>query len=1309
MKIKTNYLFIIISFLMNSNYLFTQTNSYPYPIIFIHGLNSNADTWQETISFLGDSVKVLDVCLNHDGNNSIANIDDDVVAAGWRDNKLNTPSPTRLYAINFDNEQMIGHESHNLSNQAAIYKQGKAIKFIINLVRGLESSEKVILVGHSMGGLAIREYLQRIENDNRKWWVDTTDPIGGHKVAKVVTLGTPHGGSDAWSALGAILGVNLFSEAVRDLRTTLNNNLNIIPGIYLFGGNENANTSIYYNYDVNCNGSNNDDIIGISESYDILGYPEFLIPSAIHPLPQNVKYTWIVSNWSFSIGGDFVVEADRQWLYDLDNNPVPLTLSDTLMMDKRHDHEPEDYYTIIRGLDEPAEPSLAYEIETNRQVKGFITYQSNNEFLDIDLYKVNVTNSGFLKVSIDASNFSGVGQIAILDDILDVKTFKGTDTFPTELIYFTPPAKYYVRVRGIATSDSYEFPYTLTTSFHELNLQTPVSGDVLLVESNIDIEWQSSNIDNIKLEYSTDNGDNWITIVSNISASDVSYQWEIPNTQSTECKLRISDVLNSEVSVVNDGVFSIAMPPLTLLSPNGEEDWSANSIREISWNINNLDNVKLELSTNGGVDWSIITGSTDASTLSYNWTVSNTLSNNCKIRISDALNSNVFDISDNSFTISGQNFWSTDPSENNPICTALYWQYPRGIVSDGAGGAIIVWPDCRSGNWNDLFAQLINSKGTVQWALNGVKINSESDRLENNGSNNAIVCESDEAGGAIIAWQSRSGTITLSTFNIFIQRISQNGTLLWGSDGVQICSAFNNQQSLAVVDDGNGGVIIAWADNRTGNYKIFAQRINSNGITQWTTDGVLICTAEGNQLVPRIVSDDRGGAIITWEDHRNGGNNIYSQRINSAGDIQWTHDGVLVTNTPKYYGGAGIPSIVTAGDNDEGVIVVWEDVRDDNDRLFGQRIDKNGAIMWGLDGLFIANRNSNWSRPQICEDSFGGVIVSWLNSNTLYVQRINSDGTVLWPDEMSIKSTSFQFYDAKLINDGIGGAICIWAENVSWPMTPDFDLFAQKINQNGNIEWPAGGVNISTGSVSDFITLSNERGSAIITWADGRNESNTFTDIYAQKINSNGILGGDDLPLPVELSSFYAKVEGSEVILNWRTETEINNYGFEIERSSTIDSIWTNIGFVPGHGNSNSPKEYTFSDSDLPPVNQVQYRLKQIDNDGTYEYSKVVRVDISTITGIENDNIKYKLSLEQNYPNPFNPSTTITYSIPYNGFVKIRVYDILGKEITSLVNEEKQTGIHQIIFNGSNLSSGIYFYKIEFAEHMAVKKLLLVK
>ena len=144
---------------------------------------------------------------------------------------------------------------------------------------------------------------------------------------------------------------------------------------------------------------------------------------------------------------------------------------------------------------------------------------------------------------------------------------------------------------------------------------------------------------------------------------------------------------------------------------------------------------------------------------------------------------------------------------------------------------------------------------------------------------------------------------------------------------------------------------------------------------------------------------------------------------------------------------------------------------------------------------------------------------------------------------------------------------------------------------------------------------------------------------------------------------------------------------------------WNNIGFVEGHGKSISPKSYSFIDKSPVDGSKFKYRLKQIDNNGTYEYSKEIEVEI----------VPTKFALYQNYPNPFNPTTKIRYQLPKESKVIIKIYDIRGAEVITLLNEEKEAGIYEVIFNARNYSSGVYFYRLQAGNFVETKKMVLMK
>jgi hypothetical protein len=198
-----------------------------------------------------------------------------------------------------------------------------------------------------------------------------------------------------------------------------------------------------------------------------------------------------------------------------------------------------------------------------------------------------------------------------------------------------------------------------------------------------------------------------------------------------------------------------------------------------------------------------------------------------------------------------------------------------------------------------------------------------------------------------------------------------------------------------------------------------------------------------------------------------------------------------------------------------------------------------------------------------------------------------------------------------------------------------------------------------------------------------------YTDMYFELWGNTTV--------PAELTSFSATVNDDNVELNWITSTETNNQGFEVQR--TRDGEFETIGFVEGHGTTTESQAYSFQDKNVV-AGKYNYRLKQIDFDGTFEYSNVVEVEITSPS---------TFSLEQNYPNPFNPSTVISYQLPVSGDVILKVYDVLGNEAATLVNEEKPAGSYSVQFNATNLAGGVYFYQLKAGSFVETKKMLMLK
>jgi len=451
------------------------------------------------------------------------------------------------------------------------------------------------------------------------------------------------------------------------------------------------------------------------------------------------------------------------------------------------------------------------------------------------------------------------------------------------------------------------------------------------------------------------------------------------------------------------------------------------------------------------------------------------------------------------------------------ICLVSGEQWYPNLISDGAGGAIITWYDERNSGitGDDIYAQKINSAGIAEWGANGTLI------CDATGHQRNPEIASDGAGGAIITWyDERMGA---SVDDIYVQRINSAGITQWEDNGTLICNADVYQFDQKIISDGAGGAIITWQDLRTfpTTYSdIYAQRIDSAGIIQWDDNGTLICNVIDYQRSPQLVSDGAGGAIITWEDNRDDsttGFNIYTQRINSAGITQWENNGTLICDENN---SQLDPQLVSDGTG--GAIITWQDSRHGTNDIYAQKVNSVGSVQWDTHWTLVCNATGHQYLPQIVNDGAGGAIITWHDERVgpadddIYAQKKNSMGTSQWDDNGTLicDANSNQLYP-QLVSDGAGGAIITWQDY----RFGAYDIYTQKINSVGNTQWNDDGTLTCNAINSQWYPqiTSDNAGGAIIVWQDERVASDQ-DDIYAQKIVSDEL--SITINSPINLATF---------------------------------------------------------------------------------------------------------------------------------------------------------------------------------------------
>jgi len=225
----------------------------------------------------------------------------------------------------------------------------------------------------------------------------------------------------------------------------------------------------------------------------------------------------------------------------------------------------------------------------------------------------------------------------------------------------------------------------------------------------------------------------------------------------------------------------------------------------------------------------------------------------------------------------------------------------------------------------------------------------------------------------ILARTARTGfLIALTVVGLFFP---QSSIAFWQHNGNPVCTVFGRQEYPCVASDCQGGIIVVWQDQRNGNGDIYAQRVSSNGDTLWKRDGAVICAASADQWYPEIVSDSAGGGIIAWWDYRGGKWELYAQRVNSDGIPQWSPDGNLVCSEIGWTGSVpGMSQVVSDGYG--GAIIVWCDNRNSNPDIYAQRLDPGGHAVWSAGGVAICTAMGDQFLFQVVADVRGGAFLT---------------------------------------------------------------------------------------------------------------------------------------------------------------------------------------------------------------------------------------------------------------------------------------------------------------------------------------------
>lgn len=660
-------------------------------------------------------------------------------------------------------------------------------------------------------------------------------------------------------------------------------------------------------------------------------------------------------------------------------------------------------------------------------------------------------------------------------------------------------------------------------------------------------------------------------------------------------------------------------------------------------------------------------------------------------------------------------------------CGATGSQYDATGAPDGAGGVLIAWLDERNRD-TDVFTQRYSPTGVEQFAANGkaafsnpgVQLGSLVLQTDDGGAlvvwnekrNGQYdirgrkfdatgagvgpafpICISaghqeiadmvdDGAGGAIVAWLDYSS----GQPDIYAQRLDINGGILWTPNGVPVCTAAGSQAIARMICPAPGTAIIAWDDQRNGavNPDIYAQRLNSSGVAQWTANGKPACTNAGAQTGCVIASDGAGGAIIAWADLRNFlGQAIYAQRLNVSGDPQWTLDGENIATFPL--GAFPRVSAAVPGLSNDAIILINDSEVDLGTGefktiLYAQKVNSAGTEQWGALGSTVCDATSTISFDQMTGDNAGGAYVGWSDDRNgrydIYLQRVNAAGTVqLTPNGKVVCNAGGWEYLSGIMHDAGGDAYLSWYDTRNgYP-----DIFVQRSNLAGAFAWTANGKAVCTAARGQYIpamyTKTAVPGRMMIAWTDNRagNERYVFVQ-RLELVNGDSQWTGDGVT-GTTLALVSASAEPGRVRLAWFASASVSATVYR----RTAEQDWASIGTAYSDGEG----LVTFEDLDVVPGTRYEYRLGFVEG-GQEIFAGDVWIEVPT---------NLRLAIDGLQPNPAVKDLLVSFTLPSRAPASLEMIDVTGRRVLARDLGDLPAGRHTLRLD-ERPPAGVYFIRL---------------
>lgn len=636
-----------------------------------------------------------------------------------------------------------------------------------------------------------------------------------------------------------------------------------------------------------------------------------------------------------------------------------------------------------------------------------------------------------------------------------------------------------------------------------------------------------------------------------------------------------------------------------------------------------------------------------------------------------------------SLFISANAQWVNDPGLNTKL--VIDGSNPQNIhtATDGQGGGFIVLQDNRT-ETDKIYFTHFDSKGKSTLRADGKNVSSISGIQMNPVSSPCI------QNSCVIVWQ---GEINNGKGEIFAQRVAPNGQLLWNNSGLQITDSENEVGGYYLCVDSEGNSFVSYLAKEPGfigDYIIRFKKINAEGKIINSPKESFIYKSNTRKSSTAILKDDNDGLFSFWLENVNGKSVLKSLYLDSLKLIKSDRTPITVSDPKKDVLSYKVYKYPT-----NKVYIVWQQQGEEK-ILYHQLINSDEKTLWGIYGRKVSYSRGSKTNLQACV--YGeNIFVSWTNKlknkQQVLLQRFDKSGASLWDDDLLLSGSSAHQFGQKMILDNKGGITISWFQNISDSVYAD--IYASRLSANGKQLWGEDELGVGThfNSHKSYLSLvPDNSGGAIFIFKDKRTGS---YGIYGQRVFITGTFVS-------QLVGFSADVEGDSVNISWYSVNEKDSIYYLIERMDQPDNSITDWEMVDSINSSYSKGLKNYFVTDFPQVNgTIYYRVTQMNSKGKELNSELTRVNYFSATS--------EIIVAQNNPNPFSDSTKISFFLPADTEISLKIFNSGLKKIYEINKRNYPQGKNEIYFSADNLAPGIYFYKFKADNFVDVKKMVIAK